>query len=146
MAACVLLGCALPVTARLVAGPRGADVHVEWRPFVDDAMRERLTARYRLENPRKLRDTYTWRYELVDPSTDNIRALVNDPQLVLADEPTGNLDPDLSIEIMKLFSEINTAGTTVLVATHNPELIRFVGKRSIHLEHGRVDRGEESPL
>jgi cell division transport system ATP-binding protein len=70
------------------------------------------------------------------------RALVNDPQLVLADEPTGNLDPELSIEIMKLFREINTAGTTVLVATHNPELIRYVGKRSIHLEHGRVDRGE----
>jgi cell division transport system ATP-binding protein len=67
------------------------------------------------------------------------RALVNDPQLVLADEPTGNLDPDLSIEIMKLFREINTRGTTVLVATHNPELIRFVGKRRIHLEHGQLE-------
>jgi cell division transport system ATP-binding protein len=70
------------------------------------------------------------------------RALVNDPQLILADEPTGNLDPDLSIEIMKLFRDINMRGTTVLVATHNPELIRFVGKRSIHLEHGRLDGGE----
>jgi cell division transport system ATP-binding protein len=67
------------------------------------------------------------------------RALVNDPQLVLADEPTGNLDPELSIEIMKLFREINTRGTTVLVATHNPELIRFVGKRRIHLEHGQLE-------
>ena len=71
------------------------------------------------------------------------RALVNDPQLILADEPTGNLDPDLSIEIMKLFRDINLRGTTVLVATHNPELIRFIGKRSIHLEHGRVDTGEK---
>jgi cell division transport system ATP-binding protein len=70
------------------------------------------------------------------------RALVNDPQLILADEPTGNLDPDLSIEIMKLFRDINLRGTTVLVATHNPELIRFIGKRSIHLEHGRLDTGE----
>jgi cell division transport system ATP-binding protein len=70
------------------------------------------------------------------------RALVNDPQLVLADEPTGNLDPELSFEIMKLFRDINTRGTTVLVATHNPELIRFVGRRSIHLEHGRVESGE----
>ena len=70
------------------------------------------------------------------------RALVNDPQLILADEPTGNLDPDLSIEIMKLFRDINLRGTTVLVATHNPELIRFIGKRSIHLEHGRLDAGE----
>ena len=73
------------------------------------------------------------------------RALVNDPQLVLADEPTGNLDPDLSIEIMKLFREINTRGTTVLVATHNPELIRFVGRRNIHLDHGRADSGEGLP-
>jgi len=71
------------------------------------------------------------------------RALVNDPQLILADEPTGNLDPDLSIEIMKLFRDINLRGTTVLVATHNPELIRFIGKRSIHLEHGRLDTGEK---
>jgi len=67
------------------------------------------------------------------------RALVNDPHLVLADEPTGNLDPELSIEIMKLFREINTRGTTVLVATHNPELIRFVGRRHVHLDHGRLD-------
>ncbi len=70
------------------------------------------------------------------------RALVNDPQLILADEPTGNLDPELSIEIMKLFRDINMRGTTVLVATHNPELIRFVGRRSIHLEHGRLEGGE----
>lgn len=65
------------------------------------------------------------------------RALVSEPQLILADEPTGNLDPELSIEIMKLFRDINTAGTTVLVATHNPELIRYVGRRTVHLEHGR---------
>jgi cell division transport system ATP-binding protein len=66
------------------------------------------------------------------------RALVNDPQLVLADEPTGNLDPDLSLEIMNLFREINARGTTVLVATHDRELIRRVGRRSITLDHGRV--------
>src|SRR5206468_8178744 len=50
------------------------------------------------------------------------RALVNDPQLELADEPTGNLDPDLSLEIMNLFREINARGTTVVVATHDREL------------------------
>jgi cell division transport system ATP-binding protein len=66
------------------------------------------------------------------------RALVNDPQLVLADEPTGNLDPDLSLEIMNLFREINARGTTVVVTTHDRELIRRVGRRSITLEHGRV--------
>ncbi len=66
------------------------------------------------------------------------RALVNDPQLVLADEPTGNLDPDLSLEIMNLFREINARGTTVVVATHDRELIHRVGRRSITLEHGRI--------
>ena len=66
------------------------------------------------------------------------RALVNDPQLVLADEPTGNLDPDLSLEIMNLFREVNARGTTVIVATHDRELIRRVGRRAVTLDHGRI--------
>jgi cell division transport system ATP-binding protein len=66
------------------------------------------------------------------------RALVNEPQLILADEPTGNLDPDLSLEIMNLFREINARGTTVIVATHDRELITRVGRRSITLDHGRL--------
>jgi cell division transport system ATP-binding protein len=66
------------------------------------------------------------------------RALVNDPALVLADEPTGNLDPDLSLEIMNLLREINAGGTTVLVATHDRELIRLVGRRTITLDQGRI--------
>ena len=66
------------------------------------------------------------------------RALVNDPQLVLADEPTGNLDPDLSLEIMNLFRETNARGTTVVVATHDRELIRRVDRRAVTLDHGRI--------
>ena len=66
------------------------------------------------------------------------RALVNEPQLVLADEPTGNLDPDLSLEIMNLFRESNARGTTVIVATHDRELIRRVGRRTITLDQGRI--------
>jgi cell division transport system ATP-binding protein len=66
------------------------------------------------------------------------RALVNEPVLVLADEPTGNLDPDLAFDVMNLFREINAAGTTVLVATHDRELIRRVGRRAITLDRGRV--------
>jgi cell division transport system ATP-binding protein len=66
------------------------------------------------------------------------RALVNDPQLVLADEPTGNLDPDLSLEIMNLFREVNARGTTVVVATHDRELIRRVGRRAVTLDHGQI--------
>ena len=66
------------------------------------------------------------------------RALVNEPVIILADEPTGNLDPDLSLEIMNLLREINARGTTVLVATHDRELIRRVGRRSLTLDHGRI--------
>ena len=66
------------------------------------------------------------------------RALVNDPVLVIADEPTGNLDPDLSLEIMNLFREINAGGTTVLIATHDRELIRLVGRRSVTLDQGKI--------
>jgi cell division transport system ATP-binding protein len=66
------------------------------------------------------------------------RALVHEPSLILADEPTGNLDPDLSLEIMNLFRDINARGTTVLVATHDRELIRRVGRRTVTLDHGRV--------
>ena len=63
--------------------------------------------------------------------------------MVLADEPTGNLDPDLALEIMNLFREINARGTTVVVATHDRELIRRVGRRAIMLEAGVIT--EESP-
>ena len=66
------------------------------------------------------------------------RALVNDPQIVLADEPTGNLDPDLAVDIMNLFRDINARGTTVLVATHDREMIKRVARRSITLDHGRL--------
>ena len=66
------------------------------------------------------------------------RALVNDPQLILADEPTGNLDPDLSLDIMNLFREINARGTTVVVATHDRELIQRVGRRAVTLDHGHI--------
>jgi cell division transport system ATP-binding protein len=66
------------------------------------------------------------------------RALVNSPTLVLADEPTGNLDPDLSLEIMNLLREVNAGGTTVVVATHDRELIRLVGRRTVTLDQGKV--------
>ena len=71
------------------------------------------------------------------------RALVNEPHLVLADEPTGNLDPDLSLEIMNLFRDMNSRGTTVLVATHDRELIKWVGRRVISLDHGQMLGGPE---
>jgi cell division transport system ATP-binding protein len=66
------------------------------------------------------------------------RALVNSPTMVLADEPTGNLDPDLSLEIMNLLREVNASGATVVVATHDRELIRLVGRRTVTLDQGKV--------
>ena len=66
------------------------------------------------------------------------RALINDPLVLIGDEPTGNLDPDLSMEMLKIFSEANLRGSTVLLATHDRELIRNSGRRVITLDHGRV--------
>jgi cell division transport system ATP-binding protein len=66
------------------------------------------------------------------------RALVNDPLVLIADEPTGNLDPELAQEIMALFERINGQGTTVLVATHDRNLIQRMKKRVIGLDHGRM--------
>ncbi|MCI0567783.1 MAG: cell division ATP-binding protein FtsE [Acidobacteria bacterium] len=66
------------------------------------------------------------------------RALVNEPALLLADEPTGNLDPNLSWDIMTLFKTINIRGTTVLVATHDKDLITRMGKKVLTLDCGRL--------
>jgi len=66
------------------------------------------------------------------------RALINQPEILIADEPTGNLDPELSWEIMRLFVEINDKGTTVLLATHEPSFVRAVGGRVLSLDRGRV--------
>jgi cell division transport system ATP-binding protein len=71
------------------------------------------------------------------------RALINDPMVLVADEPTGNLDPDLSREILQIFSEANLRGSTVLLATHDRELIHQSGRRVISLEHGRI--ADEKP-
>lgn len=66
------------------------------------------------------------------------RALVNDPQLIIADEPTGNLDPNTSIEIIELLKGINQCGTTVMMVTHEHELVRQFGGRTINIEKGRI--------
>jgi cell division transport system ATP-binding protein len=73
------------------------------------------------------------------------RALVNDPLVLLADEPTGNLDPDLAQEIMALFERINGQGTTVIVATHDRGLIQRMRKRVIGLDHGRIAFDQPAP-
>lgn len=70
------------------------------------------------------------------------RAIVNEPSLLIADEPTGNLDPDTSWEIVKLISEINKRGTTVVMATHAKDIVDVMKKRVIALEKGNVVRDE----
>ena len=66
------------------------------------------------------------------------RALVNNPQMIIADEPTGNLDPQRSLEIMTLLEKINELGTTMLVVTHEKELVNRFSKRVIAIENGRI--------
>ena len=66
------------------------------------------------------------------------RALMSAPVLLLADEPTGNLDPDTAIEMLRIFRAINRRGTTVVLATHDPDLIAALGRRTLILEQGRI--------
>lgn len=71
------------------------------------------------------------------------RALVNEPQVLLADEPTGNLDPQSSQDVFRLFKDINMKGTTVIVATHDWETVRKMQRRIVTMERGRVtDEGK----
>jgi cell division transport system ATP-binding protein len=67
--------------------------------------------------------------------------VVNKPALLLADEPTGNLDPALSAEVMNVFQEFNRVGVTVLIATHDLELVHRLGHREIMLRQGRLIHG-----
>lgn len=71
------------------------------------------------------------------------RAIVNNPVLVIADEPTGNLDPDTSWEIMRIFEQINKSGTTIIMATHAKAIVNSMKKRVIAIEHGKVVRDEQ---
>ncbi|HAP38358.1 MAG: cell division ATP-binding protein FtsE [Nitrospira sp.] len=71
------------------------------------------------------------------------RAIVNGPIMLLADEPTGNLDPDLTSEIIELFKAINARGTTIIVATHDPNVLAQVNRRVITLDHGKVVSREQ---
>lgn len=70
------------------------------------------------------------------------RAIVNDPIMVIADEPTGNLDPETSWDIMEIFKEINAEGTTIVMATHDKEIVDAMGKRVIAIEDGNIVRDE----
>ncbi|MFF2752205.1 cell division ATP-binding protein FtsE [Psychrobacillus sp. NPDC058041] len=70
------------------------------------------------------------------------RSIVNTPKLVIADEPTGNLDPDTSWEIMNIFEEINSRGTTIIMATHNKEIVNTIRHRVIAVEGGLITRDE----
>lgn len=72
------------------------------------------------------------------------RAFMNKPDLILADEPTGNLDPKTSADIMEIFLEANSRGATVLIATHDKIAVDALRKRVIALENGRIVRNEDS--
>ena len=71
------------------------------------------------------------------------RAIANNPKLLICDEPTGNLDPDTSMEIMKVLENINNLGTTIIMATHDRDIVNRRGKRVIVIESGRLKRDFE---
>jgi cell division transport system ATP-binding protein len=74
------------------------------------------------------------------------RAVVSKPPLLIADEPTGNLDPDLAVEVMRLFKRFQEVGVTIVVATHDVHLVRELGLREIVLDHGHVQGADIDPL
>ena len=71
------------------------------------------------------------------------RAIVNPPSLVIADEPTGNLDPETSWEIMQIFKRINDSGTTIVMATHDKQIVDTMRRRVVAIENGRIVRDEK---
>ena len=71
------------------------------------------------------------------------RAIVNNPKLLICDEPTGNLDPDTSMEIMKVLEEVNSLGTTIIMATHDRDIVDKMKKRVVILDHGRLVKDVE---
>ena len=127
------------------------------RPIEKKTVRENLTFAMRAvgASPREIRKRVPYVLELVglDQKGDRkpnqlsggeqqrvaiARALVNNPQMIIADEPTGNLDPMRSLEIMMLLERINELGTTVLVVTHAKELVNRFSKRVVAIENGRI--------
>lgn len=73
------------------------------------------------------------------------RALVNNPSIIVADEPTGNIDPEMSYEIVELLTEINKRGTTILMVTHEHDLVQHFGKRVIEINNGNIMSDSENP-
>jgi len=103
----------------------------EAKKKINDALSEVGLSHKRLNKPNELSGGEQQRVAIA-------RALLNDPILILADEPTGNLDPETSGEILALLKKINKKGTAVLVVTHNYELVKKANERIIKLEDGRA--------
>jgi cell division transport system ATP-binding protein len=109
----------------------------------DDEVRERTDMTLELVGLAKRRDHYPDQLSGGEQQRTAIaRALVGKPPVVVADEPTGNLDPVTSWEIIQLLSRINELGTTLVMATHNQEIVNAMRKRVVALEHGSIVRDQ----
>lgn len=120
---------ALPL---LVAGASGQDI----RRRVSEALRAVGVEHKREHLPTSLSAGEQQRVSIA-------RAIVNSPIILLADEPTGNLDPQLTADIVELFKQINARGTTVVVATHDPQVARQVNRRVLTLRNGQIVTDEQ---
>jgi len=113
------------------------------RGVPERAIKEKVHRALKMVNLRHKMDSYPLSLSGGEQQRVTIaRAIVGEPTLMLADEPTGNLDMDNEAGIMRIFKEINTKGTTILFATHNISLFRNTGRRVLHLDNGNLVREE----
>ncbi len=102
-------------------------------------IKERVTAALRMVNLLRKKDEFPNKLSGGEQQRVSIaRAIVNDPRILITDEPTGNLDPDSSWSVMELLQELNFRGTTIIMASHNKMIVDKMGKRVVRMEAGRV--------
>ncbi|MEW6002928.1 MAG: cell division ATP-binding protein FtsE [Nitrospirota bacterium] len=114
------------------------------RGISEKDLKTRVFETLKMVNLRHKADYYTYTLSGGEQQRIGIaRAIVSEPTVILADEPTGNIDPDTSAGIIRTFKDINAKGTTILIATHNRELFRNTGRRVLRLDNGNFV-GEEA--
>ena len=131
----VACGVLLLALALLIDGGPSKYIHIRWRPGVNDARRGELESRFGLRE--RVRDGRSFGYDLVDLFSSNVRAIITDPEVIIADEPTGNLDYEAGENLLKLLRSLNDSGKTIIMVTHDLEYLSYA-KTALSMRDGKV--------